>query len=225
MWWSVERGVSFVVIPDLIRDPLRRRRHGPRIKSTIVPLRQVSGRSPAKAAVQGATKRRLPANALGPGFRRGAYTCSDGTTADQVRGDEIGEGAVRWRFPTLFHSASLCFGSSISSIFASRLKATKETVLRDASVSFVSLRTTPEPLKPQRTQIRCAHAGLLWLWGGAPTSILPVAKPWGGGPLAERWVEGRRRLRKSPSVSASRCHLPIASRQGGSDACIGAAFA
>ena len=39
--------------------------------------------------------------------------------------------------------------------------------------------------------------------------ILPVAQRWGGGPLAQRGVEGPQRWRKSPSVSASRCNLPI----------------
>jgi len=46
----------------------------------------------------------------------------------------------RWRFPTLFRCASLCSGSLTSSIFASPLKATKETVSRCLCVSFVSLR-------------------------------------------------------------------------------------
>ena len=45
--------------------------------------------------------------------------------------------------------------------------------------------------------------------------LLPVAKPWGGGPLAKRGVEGPATSRHSPSVSPSGCHLPIASRWGG----------
>ncbi|GLK43102.1 hypothetical protein GCM10017612_10210 [Novosphingobium resinovorum] len=43
-----------------------------------------------------------------------------------------------------------------------------------------------------------------------PCCILPVAKQWGGGPLAQRVVEGG-----NPSVSPAGCHLPIAARQGG----------
>src|SRR3546814_13499678 len=48
-------------------------------------------------------------------------------------------------------------------------------------------------------------------------SIRPVARRWGGGPLAKRVVEGQRRRAISPSVNASRCHLPMASPQGGSE--------
>ncbi len=44
-------------------------------------------------------------------------------------------------------------------------------------------------------------------------------RPWGGGPLAQRVVEGLRRRRHCSSVSASRCHLPIAARQGGLSLC------
>src|SRR3546814_9793512 len=45
--------------------------------------------------------------------------------------------------------------------------------------------------------------------------ILPVAQPWGGGP-PRSGGGGAATSRHRPSVSASRCHLPIASRQGGS---------
>ena len=60
----------------------------------------------------------------------------------RVRHDEKREGsAAKWGFPTLFRRASLRFGSSTASIFAPLLKATKETVSRCTSVSFVALRT------------------------------------------------------------------------------------
>src|SRR3546814_6142760 len=45
--------------------------------------------------------------------------------------------------------------------------------------------------------------------------ILPVAQPWGRGP-PRSGGGGAATSRHRPSVSASRCHLPIASRQGGS---------
>src|SRR3546814_643131 len=44
-------------------------------------------------------------------------------------------------------------------------------------------------------------------------SLVPGAKPWGGGTLAKRAVEGPA---TPPSVDASRRHLPTASPQGGS---------
>ena len=47
--------------------------------------------------------------------------------------------------------------------------------------------------------------------------ILPVAKRWGGGPSAKRTVEGPATLRHRPSVSASRCHLPMPAAQGGAE--------
>ena len=50
----------------------------------------------------------------------------------------------------------------------------------------------------------------------ADVKILPVAQRWGGGPPPQAVVEGRNGSVKSPSVSASRCHLPMASPQGGS---------
>ena len=51
---------------------------------------------------------------------------------------------------------------------------------------------------------------------GTAAKFLPVAKPWGGGPLAKRAVEGPATPRHGPSVDASRRHLPTASPQGGS---------
>src|SRR3546814_20414787 len=45
--------------------------------------------------------------------------------------------------------------------------------------------------------------------------ILPGEQPWGGGP-PRSGGGGAATSRHRPSVSASSCHLPIASRQGGS---------
>src|SRR3546814_13217319 len=47
---------------------------------------------------------------------------------------------------------------------------------------------------------------------GTAAQFLPVAKPWGGGPLAKRAVAGPA---TPPSVAASRHHLPTASPPGG----------
>ena len=43
----------------------------------------------------------------------------------------------------------------------------------------------------------------------------PCGEAMGRGTVAKRLVEGQHRLRQSPSVSASRCQPPLASRQGG----------
>ncbi len=75
-------------------------------------------------------------------------------------------------------------------------------------------RRSPDPLascgysaneRRLRAIARTAEVG----WG-ADVPILPVAKRWGGGPSPQAMVEGLRRRAISPSVSAPRCHLPMA---------------
>src|SRR3546814_7318093 len=51
---------------------------------------------------------------------------------------------------------------------------------------------------------------------GVAIQILPAAKPWGGDRSRSEWWRGGDLAPLSSSVSASRCHLPIASRRGGS---------